>query len=121
MSIPISKAKAIREDLGVTHLVIFAIDYDGVQHVVTHGETEQHAAEAAKAGNHLKGALGWPPDRCTTKPLPRLCKHCTYWKPDYGTYCFNGWSGDGSTGWCRFEPQHVKTDADNKCGFFQPA
>jgi hypothetical protein len=51
MSIPISKAKAIREDLGVTHLVIFAIDYDGAQHVVTHGETEQHAAEAAKAGN----------------------------------------------------------------------
>lgn len=121
MNISIAQANDIRESIGATHLVIFAIDAEGKQHVATHGETEQHAREAATAGNKFKTALGWPEDLCNAKPLQRMCKNCTYFKVDYGTWCFNGWSGDGSTGWCRFEPQHVKVDSNNKCGFFSPS
>lgn len=119
-NITIAKAKAIREDLGATHLVIFAVAADGQQHVATHGDTKVHAREAAQGGNNLKTALGWPENLCQSKPLPRECKNCVFWKADYGTHCFNGWSGDGSTGWCRWEPQHVKTAKDDLCGHFEP-
>lgn len=120
MKISVAKAKEIREDLNATHLILFTIDGDGVQHVATHGLTEKDALQAAKAGNKLKKLLGWPEDLCKSKPVQRICKNCTYWKADYGMWCFNGWSDDGSRGWCRFEPQHVKTDKDNTCGFFTP-
>jgi hypothetical protein len=120
MDISIATAKEIRESIGATHLVIFAIDKDHREHVATHGETESDAREAAIAGNKLKKALGWPDEHCHAKPLNRCCDNCTYWKADYGIHCFNGWSGDGSTGWCRLNPTHVKVERDNKCQFFSP-
>jgi hypothetical protein len=120
MSIPISQAKQIREQLGATHLVIFAVDSAGIQHVATHGLTEQNAKEAAKAGNKLKAALGWDDALCHARPLQRICKNCTYYKPDYGTWCFNGWSGDGSEGWCQVMPERVGVDAKGKCSLFEP-
>lgn len=119
-NIAISQAKAIRETLGATHLVIFAVGTDGVQHVATHGDTKVHAQQAAQAGNNLKTALGWPADLCSSMPLARECEHCVFWKADYGTHCFNGWSGDGSVGWCRWEPKHVQTRKDDLCGHFEP-
>lgn len=119
--ISISKVKEIREDLGATHLVIFAVDSDGEQHVATHGQSEKDAKQAADAGNNLKAALGWDIELCKSRPLPRICKNCQYWKVDYGFHCFNGWTGDGSEGYCRFEPKHVKTTRDNTCGFFSPS
>jgi hypothetical protein len=119
-AIKISDAKRIREELGATHLVIFAVGADGVQHVATHGETRQHAKQAATAGNNLKKALGWPANLCADQPLPRTCKNCAYWKADWGTHCFNGWSGDGSTGYCKYEPQQIKTAKDSTCHHFEP-
>jgi hypothetical protein len=120
MTISISQAKQIREQFGATHLVIFAIDPDGTQHVATHGLTEQNAQEAAKAGNKLKAALGWDDELCHARPLPRVCKNCTFFEKDYGVWCANGWSGDGSTGWCQLEPERVKVDAKGKCRHFEP-
>lgn len=118
--IPIKKAKQIREDLGATHLVIFAIDAEGQQHVVTHGDTRQHSWSAASAGNKLKAALGWPKNLCQETPLPRECKNCAYYKPDYGTHCFNGWTGDGSNGICMYEPARVAVTHRETCGHFEP-
>lgn len=117
--ISIGTAKAIRESIAATHIVIFAITEDGTQHVVTHGKSRKDANEAASFGNMLKSTLKWPEGMCHDKPLPRVCANCVYWKPDYGFHCFNGWSGDGSTGFCRLEPQHTKTDKDNTCQHFE--
>ena len=120
MSVSIAQAKALRQSVGATHVVIFAVTADGEQHVATHGETEQHALEAAKAGNKLKAALGWPADLCAAKPISRICKNCTFYKPDYGYWCFNGWSGDGSKGHCLVEPSAVRVGADHGCRHFEP-
>jgi hypothetical protein len=120
MNISISEAKAFRESIGATHLVVFAVSEDGQQHVATHGETEQHAREAAKAGDKLKSALGWPDDICRSTPLPRICANCTFYKPDYGTWCFNGWSGDGSRGHCLVEPGVTRVGKEHSCRHFEP-
>ncbi len=121
MDIKIAQAKHWREEVGATHLVVFAIDRDGQQHVATHGESEQNAKEAAQAGNNLKAALGWPEDLCLTRPIERKCKNCTFYKPDYGIYCFNGWSGDGSRGHCLYSPHpRTTTREDDKCAGFEP-
>lgn len=120
MNISITQAKSIRESLGATHLVIFAVGEDGRQHVATHGKTEKNAQEAADAGNQLKTALGWSKDLCDAKPLLRKCENCAYWKQDWGFYCFNGWSGDGSEGYCQYEVEQVKTSKDSKCHRFEP-
>ncbi len=120
MSITVAQAKDIRETLGLTHVVIFGVTEDGQQHVATHGQTEQHAREAAKAGNSLKLTLGWPKHLAECKPLPRVCANCAYYKPDYGTWCFNGWSGDGSHGHCLVEPSASRVGKDHGCHHFQP-
>lgn len=118
--IPIKEAKRIREELGLTHIVIFGVNAEGQQHVATHGETRQNAREAAKAGNKLKAALGWPEDLCKAQPLERICKNCAYYKPDYGMWCFNGWSGDGSRGDCLVEPKTQRVGAESGCRYFEP-
>ena len=119
VKIEIAKVKEWREEIGATHLVVFAMCRNGRQYVATHGETEQNAQEAAKAGNKLKAALGWPEDLCHAKPLERVCKNCTFYKPDYGIRCFNGWSDDGSHGTClyRSTPRTPTTTEDKSAGF----
>ena len=117
--ISIATAKRIREELGASHLIIYAF-HEGETHIATHGETDTHAAEAAQSGNMLKVALGWPESLCQAKPLPRLCENCVFWKPYYGTRCFNGWTDDGSRGHCHFEPTPVATGKADRCGHFQP-
>jgi hypothetical protein len=118
--ITIKKGKEIREDLGMAQLIIFAIDEKGIQHVVTHGKTVADAREAAAAGNNLKHHLGWPTDLCRSSALERICKNCHFFKPDYGTYCFNGWSGDGSKGNCSLEPRLVQVTQGQGCRQFEP-
>lgn len=120
MSIPIAAVKEIREQLGLTHLVIFGVGADGVQHVATHGDSEQQAREAATAGNNLKKSLGWPDNLCHDKPLARQCANCVYYKPDYGIHCFNGWSGDGSRGDCLVEPGAKRVAKEHSCMHFSP-
>ncbi len=123
MDITIAQVKRWREEIDATHLVVFAIGRDGRQHVATHGETEVNSRDAAEAGNTLKMALRWPEDSYRAKPLARLCKNCAFYKPDYGTWCFNGWTGDGSHGHCMFHASRarVRTTAEDKCGDFEPA
>ena len=118
--ISISTIKAIREDIGAAYVILFAVDENGHQHVATHGDSEADASDAARMGNDLKTALGWPENLCKSRPLPRICGNCSYWKVDWGMHRFNGWTGDGTRGWCWAEPKHVGTTKDNTCGFFSP-
>lgn len=121
MPIPISEAKRILVDNEMTHVVIFAVSADGVQHVATYGKSKNNARQAAKAGNNLKRALEWPPDLCNAIPLDRICKNCDFYKADCGTWCANGWSGDGSNGHCCLEPQRIKKQADDQaCRHMEP-
>lgn len=48
----------------------------------------------------------------------KICNNCAYFKPDYGIWCFNGWTDRGERGWCRLEPKHVKVDYYNFCRHF---
>ena len=121
MKIKISKVKAIREELGLTHIIIFGIDESGVQHIATHGQTVKNAKEAAIAGNKLKKTLGWPENLCHDQPLDRICRNCYYYKPDYGIFTATGWTGRGDYGICKVLPDsspHKKED--EWCSFFEP-
>lgn len=121
MEIKIAQVKKFRELLGMTHLIVFAVDSEGRQYVATHGKTQQHAKEAADTGNKLKLALGWPESLCNCKPLPRIHKNCAYYKPDYGIWCMNGWSGDGSSGYCYLETKKTHVVGDEiACRHFEP-
>lgn len=82
MSISIAQAKQVREQLGLTKLVLFGVDADGTTHVATHGQTEADAKDAADAGNWLKRELHWSEGKCNSKPLERICSNCAYHKPD---------------------------------------
>lgn len=121
MNITIKETGEIRKQLGLTHLVIFGVDASGTQHVATHGGTPTQAKEAAKAGNNLKQALGWPDEMCNEKPLPRIHENCAYYEKDWGHHCFNGWSGDGKSGFCNLEPEKTKQiGAEIACMHFVP-
>ena len=44
----------------------------------------------------------------TPQPKPSQCKDCQFWKKDYGTFCFNGWTGmDRDDGHCMVAPVKV--------------
>jgi len=67
--IPIKAAKEISKVYEYPEIVIFAYDPDaGAQHMTTFGKTKEQCIDAAKAGNHLKKALGWPEDKCNDIP-----------------------------------------------------
>jgi hypothetical protein len=119
--IGINKVKEIREDLNMDQLIIIGVDSEGIQHVSTHGNTIKDANDAAKLGNIIKEYLGFPKELCKSVPIERICYNCTYFTPDYGTWCFNGWSGDGSNGKCGVDPKLVYTNKDRKaCIYFSP-
>lgn len=68
-NIPIKAAKEIADLYNCPEVVIFA--YDPItyrQHVTTYGKTIDQCEDAAKAGNFLKKALGWPEEMCNAKP-----------------------------------------------------
>ena len=119
MNIPISQAKAIREMLGARQIIIFARD-DKETCVATHGKSRADSIDAASGGNALKKHLGWPDHMCHDKPMRRVCENCTFYKPDFGTWCFNGWSGDGSQGHCLVEPSVSRVGKDSGCHYFEP-
>jgi hypothetical protein len=67
--IPISAAKEISADYDFPEVVIFAYDpVSGNQHVTTYGRNIEQCKDAARAGNYLKKALGWPEKLCQAEP-----------------------------------------------------
>jgi len=78
--ISIKTIEKIRKELGLTHLVIFGINCDGVQHVASDGASVSDAIEAATFGNKLKENPSRPKNLYNSKPLERLCKNCSFWQ-----------------------------------------
>ena len=67
--IPIKAAKEISEKYNHNQVIICTFDKDeGRTHVVTYGKTLKDCDEAAKGGNFVKKALGWPDNLCNAKP-----------------------------------------------------
>lgn len=67
--IPIKAAKDISTQYDFSEVVIFGYDpKSGVQHVTTYGKSLEQCSDAAKAGNFLKKALGWPESACKAVP-----------------------------------------------------
>jgi hypothetical protein len=118
MRIAIKEAKRIREELNLTHLVIFGIDKEGIQHVCTHGGNLKQAKEAADCGNNLRKSLGWPDELCNAVPLKRICKNCSFWKDilEPGGRLPNPIPGN-----CYYESILVARDEnDIACNHFEP-
>jgi hypothetical protein len=68
-NIPIEAAKRIANDYEFPEVVIFGYDpVSGGQHVTTYGKNYEQCKDAARAGNYLKKALGWPEELCNAKP-----------------------------------------------------
>jgi len=118
--VSVAAAKELRERIGATHVVVFAVYEDGEQCVATHGKTQTNAREAAAAGNRLKSAIGWPEHLCQSQPVRRECANCAFWKLDRGVFTATGWTGDGETGDCHLEPRTVFKRGDSLCGSFEP-
>jgi hypothetical protein len=65
--IPITAAKAIADKFDQRQVII--VTWDGATtHVVTYGRTVAECEQAARGGNKVKAALGWPPKECTAVP-----------------------------------------------------
>lgn len=105
-NISIQKVKQIREELGLTHIVIFGMVEGENNYVASHGKSEIQGKEAAQYANSLKGQLGWPLQLCRTEPLKRICKNCSFWRKEY----------------CMYNPEPIRRDGlDIACGeHFEP-
>jgi hypothetical protein len=67
--IPIKAAKVISKSYDAPEVVIFGYDpTTGYQHVTTYGRNFEQCKDAARAGNYLKRALGWPEAKCHAEP-----------------------------------------------------
>jgi len=67
--IPVSAAQAIADEYGQNQVIIVTFDKStGLTHVVTYGKTKDECSQAAKGGNFVKRALGWPESLCDAKP-----------------------------------------------------
>lgn len=67
--IPIARAKSIAEQHDLDQVIVVAWDAKaGMTHVVTYGKTLADCEQAAKGGNLVKRALGWPESQCNAKP-----------------------------------------------------
>ena len=67
--VPIFRAKKIADKYEKDQVIIVCWDkYHGRTHVTTYGITKKDCEEAAKGGNMVKKALGWPDELCHDKP-----------------------------------------------------
>lgn len=70
IEIPIRVASDIAKEFGLSQVVIWCVEPDGRQHVVTYGDTLENKARAADAGNRVKHAAGWPEELQHAVPGP---------------------------------------------------
>ncbi len=119
MSISIKQAKQIREQLQLTHIIIFGISEDGSQHVATHGKSQLHAKEAANMGNQMKKQLDWPAEHCKSQPIKRVCENCSFWQRDHIDHSCR--IPDNWPGQCLYEPTKIRRYAEDiSCSHFEP-
>jgi hypothetical protein len=67
--IPITEAKRISKLYGQSQVILVTWDkVNNRQHVVTYGQSITDCEQAARGGNFVKEALGWPKDLCQDVP-----------------------------------------------------
>lgn len=120
MNISIKQTKQIREQLNLSHIVIYGISETGEKQISTHGKTATDAKQAAEIGNKIKKEFGWPQVFYNSKPLERKCEYCSYFQRGYHR------PGDviesNMHGKCMFNPEPIKRyEKDRACGHFEPA
>jgi hypothetical protein len=73
--ITIEMAKRVSQETGYPEIIIFGYDLiSGRQHVTTYGETKAQCLDAARAGNFIKKACGWPDELCHAKTTKKSLK-----------------------------------------------
>lgn len=65
--IPIAAAKRLADEQKCSQVIIVAWDGERM-HVVTYGKTREDCAQAARGGNVVKSALGFPDGKCRDAP-----------------------------------------------------
>ena len=71
-NIPVDAARRIAEEYAQDQVVICAFENaTGLVHVVTYGKRIEDSENAAKGGDFVKKALGWPDRLCNSTP-PRV-------------------------------------------------
>ena len=69
VDVPIDAAKRIADEFGKDQVIIVCWDKrHGRTHVTTYGKTTEECEQAAKGGNFVKKALGWPDELCHAEP-----------------------------------------------------
>jgi len=75
IGISIEDAKELADKYQKSQVIIFTWDkFHETEHVVTYGNTAEDSVHAARGGNFIKKALGWPENLC--KSIPKRCKNC---------------------------------------------
>lgn len=70
--VPIGAARKIAEEFDKDQVIVVCWDKaHGKTHVTTYGKTIEECEQAAKGGNLVKKALGWPDELCHAKPKRR--------------------------------------------------
>lgn len=73
--IPILDAKNIGTKNGYNQVIITAFDKQtATTSVCTWGQSQIDCEQAARRGNFVKKALGWPPEKCNDKPARQIRK-----------------------------------------------
>lgn len=71
--IPIKAAVDIAKKYDQSQVIIVTFEKDtGKCHVVTYGRSLEDCKQAAKGGNFVKRALGWPEEMCNAKPARQI-------------------------------------------------
>jgi len=69
VDVPIEAAKRIAKEFDKNQVIVVCWDNKhGKSHVTTYGKSKLDCALAAKGGNFVKTALGWPESMCNAKP-----------------------------------------------------
>jgi len=71
--IPIAEARRVAEAQGLSQVIL--VGWDGeATHVVTYGRSQADCEQAARGGNLIKKALGFPLELCEAKPARQVRK-----------------------------------------------
>lgn len=65
--IPVAAAKRLADEQKCSQVIVVAWDGEKM-HVVTYGKTREDCAQAARGGNAVKRALGFPDGKCHDSP-----------------------------------------------------
>jgi len=74
--IKIKDVKDLMDKSNLTHVVVFGVSGDLMQHIASHGRTVEQGIEASKISDSLKTLLDWPENTKDLKPLERICSNC---------------------------------------------